>query len=254
MELVHLTDDQAAAFEVDNHPESAVSAKYREIAEVFPGGPRSILDVGGGAGTFADRLLAHYPGAIVTNLDYSERLLAANRPNARKRLVCASVSEARALLDRQTFDVITMNFFLHHLVGPSYAACRENCLEVLRVCRELLAERGMLLIAEHDFAGPLGVNLPSRVIYEITRVKAPRFVRWVKPYFNTAGTGVCFRSRGSWLRLLRDAGFEPSVIYQMPWELGSMSRRLKFAALGLTAPAQCHFACVKAPAAMARSG
>lgn len=246
MELVHLTDEQAGAFEVDNHPENAVLAKYREIAQTFPDGPQEILDVGGGAGTFADRLLAKYPRANVTNLDYSERLLAANSPNPRKRLVCASVSDAKALLRDRKFDVITMNFFLHHLVGPTYSACRDNCLEVLRTCREMLSDKGLLLIAEHDFSGPLGVNVPSRVIYEITRVRTPSFVRLVKPYFNTAGTGVCFRSRRNWIGVLREAGFVPDVIYQMPWELGSMNRRLKFAALGLTAPAQCHFSCVSA--------
>jgi ubiquinone/menaquinone biosynthesis C-methylase UbiE len=246
MDLVHLTADQAAAFEVDNHPEEAVQAKYREIAKCFPDGPREILDVGGGAGTFADRLLAQYLGATVTNLDYSELLLAANKPNPRKRLVCASVGDAKSLLRDRKFDVITMNFFLHHLVGPTYASCRTNCLEVLRTCRDMLSESGVLLIAEHDFAGPFGVNVPSRVIYEITRIQAPSFVSLAKPYFNTAGTGVCFRSRRSWVSVLRKAGFEPTVIYQMAWALGSVSRRLKFAALGLTSPAQVHFSCVAA--------
>lgn len=243
MNLVYLTNEQTGAFEGDNHREEAILAKYEVIARRFPAGPATILDLGGGAGTFADRLLARYPSAIVTILDCSDRLLAANRQHPRKRLIRASVSDLDAVLRSERFDVITLNFLLHHLVGPDYRTCRTNCVQTLRACTNLLSEHGVILVAEHAFAGPFGINIPSRIIFELTRIRTPALVRLIKPYFNTAGTGVCFRSSRDWAGVFRESGLSCEPIFDMPWTLGSISRRVKFAALGLTSPAQRHFAC-----------
>jgi ubiquinone/menaquinone biosynthesis C-methylase UbiE len=244
LDLIYLEEDQASAFEQDNHRPEAMKAKYDIIKERFPNGPTSILDLGGGAGYFADKILAEFPSCEVTILDSSALLLNKNRARDRKVLTMGSVSEIDDLFFGRRFDVITMNFLLHHLVGKTRKSCWENCVETLAACRRHLAKDGVIIIAEHAFDGPFGTNIPSNTIFAITRIRQPLFVKFARRYFNTAGTGVCFRSERSWRAVFAAAGLTATSIFHMPWELGSIRRRLKFAALGLTSPSQRHFVCI----------
>ena len=112
------------------------------------------------------------------------------------------------ILTGRAFDCITVNWVLHHLVGKSYRTCWQNCLATLVCCKGLLKPNGVLIVAENMFDGYLRTNLPSHLIYRITSMRWPWFVGLARRFFNTAGTGVCFRSQRAWQQLFAQAGFE----------------------------------------------
>ena len=132
------------------------------------------------------------------------------------------------ILAGRTFDYITVNWVFHHLVGNSYRTCRNNCLDVLMQCKELLKPNGMLLVAEDMFNGYLGSNLPSHIIYAITATRWPWVVRVAKRFFNTAGVGVCFQSQRAWQHMFAQAGFNV-----VAFQRGLVWRWLGFRGIGI---------------------
>ncbi|MEJ1968054.1 MAG: class I SAM-dependent methyltransferase [Rhizomicrobium sp.] len=241
MELLYLEETQAAAFDKEFHSPAEMNAKYARFEQLAAGRPLRILDIGGGNGRFVDKLLDRFPDAQATVLDVSSTLLAANKPHPRKTLVMASVDTLPGGLNGETFDVITMNWLLHHLVGPTHEKCTENCISLLDKCRALLTPNGNIVVAENMYDGFAGTNIPSWLIYGITRIKAPLFVSVSRRFFNTAGVGVCFRSRGSWRRLFRQANYataheDDGYIWKM-----TPVRRLSYALLGIQHVCHRHF-------------
>ena len=126
MELVTLSEAQNAAFDSEYHSVIEIKTKVAVLRDLLPGGPRSLLDLGGGNGAFLDEMLTAFPAARGTNLDISEHLLGKNKPHPRKRLVHGSIGDLTALFPREKFDVMTINWVLHHLVGPTYGSCDNN--------------------------------------------------------------------------------------------------------------------------------
>lgn len=164
----------------------------------------SFLDVGGGNGRFADRLLRRYPGAKATVLDSARMLLAQNVPHPRKRLVLGS-AEHLAVLFHERFDLIAFNWALHHFVTSTYSATRRLQREILRQARALLAPGGAISVFENLYDGSIFDGLPGRLIFHATSSQplAPLARRLGA---NTAGCGVCFLSRRQWEQEARRAG------------------------------------------------
>lgn len=202
-----LTDTQTAAFNADFHSVEELDRKLLRIEWFFGSRPFSILDLGGGNGHFLDTVLDRFPAARGTVLDLSDTLLSLNKPSSRKSLILASVEALPDVVEGEKFDLITMNWLLHHLIGTEYRACRNNCLSLLERCRTLLNPGGVILITENMFDGYFGTNIPSWLIFRVTRIRAPWIVRLTHRFANTAGTGVCFRSQRSWVRLFAAAGY-----------------------------------------------
>ena len=75
-----LDNTQLAAFDVEFVDDRLWPLVAARIDSDFPAGDFRFLDVGGGAGRFADQLLERYPRTSGTVLDSSERVLAGNRP------------------------------------------------------------------------------------------------------------------------------------------------------------------------------
>ena len=218
IDALYLAESQNQEFDTEYHSAAEFDRKVDLIRTYLPDGPRRILDVGGGNGNFIDRMLESFPEAEGINLDVSRYLLDRNAAHPRKQLLCASVAEAREKLGDGRFDVITLNWLLHHLVGPDYAVCRRNCAETLRLCGELLSPGGVIVVAENMFDGYWKTNVPSRVIYELTRIRQPLVVKLTGRFFNTAGVGVCFRSEGAWRRLFGESRLTVGEhFYGEPW-------------------------------------
>ena len=70
MAMKQLADDQLAAFDTEYVTEPLWDILKRRIDRAFPDGRFSFIDIGGGNGVFADRLLAAYPDATGTVLAY----------------------------------------------------------------------------------------------------------------------------------------------------------------------------------------
>src|SRR5215469_2725847 len=116
LNLVLLDETQNQAFDTEYHSRKEMEDKIAHIASHFDNRAFSILDLGGGNGRFLDELLECFPGANGVLLDVSESLLSQNKAHSRKQLLKASVDQIPSLL-QEKFDVITINWLLHHLVG-----------------------------------------------------------------------------------------------------------------------------------------
>jgi ubiquinone/menaquinone biosynthesis C-methylase UbiE len=216
-----LQETQNEAFDKEFHTSEELDTKFAQMIrlsnlrddQVF-----NVLDLGGGNGIFADHLLARFPNSTVTIIDISSFLLSKNKQSNRKELINGSIEDMSKFFAGPTFDYITVNWVLHHLVGKDYQACYENCLKTLRHCRSLLKPTGLLIIAENMFEGYLRSNLPSHLIYLITAIKWRWVVQLTKRFFNTAGVGVCFQSQRAWQRMFAEAGFDVMAFQQgLPW-------------------------------------
>jgi ubiquinone/menaquinone biosynthesis C-methylase UbiE len=191
-----LDTDQIKAFDVEYVDVDRWAAVQAQIDADFPDGDFSILDIGGGNGAFVDKVLAHYPRARGTVLDNSEHLLSRNRPNERKSLLLKSAEDLASV--EGSYDLVSCNWVLHHLVDSSYGKTREHQLTALREMRRLLTPRGRISIFENNYAGFVHNNLPGRIIYAVTSSKIlAGFARRMGA--NTAGVGVCFLSKDQWL-------------------------------------------------------
>lgn len=202
--LKKLSDEQLISFNKEYVRGSRWDALLANIQRDFPDGRFRFCDIGGGNGVLADRLLEHFPHARGVVLDNSRLLLHKNQPHPRKTLLCTSADTIDAL-PRGQFDLVFLNWVLHHLVSPSYHATTSNQAQALQQAVELLAPGGRLAVYENLYEGVLFENLPGYLIFQLTSMRA---LAGITRRFgaNTAGIGVCFRSQRSWERLLSEAG------------------------------------------------
>jgi len=200
-----LADSQVEAFDTEYVDDARWLIVKMSIDRDFPVGEFTFLDVGGGTGRFADRLLAEYPGSKGTVLDNSEVLLSRNLPSERKAVLLDSVENLDQINMR--YDIILVNWVLHHVVGDSYALTRRNQLWTLRTLGTLLTERGRISVFENVYDGLLIGNLPGWLIYQLSANQAiSRITRRLGA--NTAGVGVCFLSKKQWLSTMNDAALD----------------------------------------------
>lgn len=186
----------------------------------FPEGDFSFLDVGGGNGVFADRLLAGYPAARGTVLDSAPSLLARNTPHERKTLQAQSAANLSHLEER--FDLVCFNWVLHHLIGNSRKESIDHVRATLMSAVGLLTPRGCIAVFENFYQGYLVDDLPGSLIFNLTSSKA--LARVTKAMgANTAGLGVCFQSKRGWLDTIARAklmpiGIELDQRWPIPWQ------------------------------------
>lgn len=230
--LLKLADDQIEQFDLEQVSDSMWPPIKDCIDRDFGGGKFSFLDLGGGNGVFADRVLRAYPEATGTVLDAAELLISRNTPSPRKVSI---VGDATDLREIGKFDIIFCNWLLHHIVSESYARCRANIDMVLAECRKHLTPRGRLSVYENQYNGFID-SAPSRLIFAATssRILSP-IMRSMGA--NTAGVGVCFLSRAEWTRTLSKQYTVLAHYNDRAWRV-SLLRRAAF----LISGAQCgHF-------------
>lgn len=241
MKLGYLDESQNEAFDFEYHSEVELQGKLAFIRDAFPNGPGRILDIGGGNGKFMDRLLAEFPESEGYLVDISQNLLDKNRPNPKKHLILGSFEDLPELLPEKSFDLVTINWVLHHLVGPSYRQSVENVEQALAMTSRILSPHGLLLVAENEYQGLLESNLPSHVIYSITKIRNPAVVGLTRRYFNTAGVGVCFQSKRAWFNIFKRSGLNVDFYLQNSrWKHG-LKKRLLFLLLFLRMQRHGHF-------------
>jgi hypothetical protein len=214
-----LDASQVEAFDTEYVDDARWLSVKASIDRDFPDGAFTFLDVGGGNGVFADRLLAAYSRSDGTVLDNSEVLLARNQPNERKTVMLDSVENLEHL--EKKYDIIFLNWLLHHVVSESYAQTRRNQLWTLSAVNALLTERGRVSVFENLYEGFLIGNLPSRIIFLLTSSQAIKGIAR-RLGANTAGVGVCFLSEKKWLSTIHAAGLtvrNRAAPDDWPWEL-----------------------------------
>lgn len=205
MEVKKLANEQTEAFDVEYVSGEKWEMIRDHLTRAFPNGKFTFLDIGGGNGVFVDRILAHFPLARGTVLDHSELLLSKNKPHQRKRIVYGAVEHLPSHFSGEKFDVIFINWVLHHLITNDYKNTQINIVTALTMAREHLQPAGFLSIFENMYDGLFMDNLPSHLIYYLTSSKLLEPV--VKRLgANTAGCGVCFLSKRKWEEKLALAG------------------------------------------------
>jgi hypothetical protein len=170
-------------------------------------GAFTLLDVGGGNGFFVDRILAEFPNATATLVDNAQTLLNRNRQHPRKRLVLGSADDLSKQLGGQRFDVVSLHWVLHHMVVRSWGGSAAMQVRLLRDVRQLLSDRGRVSVLENMYQGRVVESFAPWLIYQLTSSRALAAVAKMGGA-NTAGVGVAFRDRASWLRTFGDAGLK----------------------------------------------
>lgn len=115
------------------------------IADLTPfSTPHILLDVGCGSGGLAVEYCAQTPSARAVGLDLAAPLLYLSRMADRRRLgnrIEPLVGDMFAIPRSQRFDVVVLSWILHDLLD-------KQALEVLRQCRAVLSDRGVLIVVE----------------------------------------------------------------------------------------------------------
>jgi len=201
-----LSDDQLEVFDTEHVNHRRWLPIKRCLDRDFPDGRFTFLDLGGGNGNFADRLLENYPESSGAVLDNSQLLLNRNKPHPRKRLVFGGVENLESIVDTQ-YDVIFFNWILHHLVArSSYSRTRENQRLALRSTLRILTDRGRVSVYEDIYNGLAIDGAPGWIVYRLTSMRTvARLLR--KLGANTAGVGVCFQSYRQWCAAIERNGF-----------------------------------------------
>lgn len=192
----------------------------------FGGREFSVLDVGGGTGDFADRILDRFPLARVHLLDNAEYQLERNVPHPRKQLHLGSAEDMLELFGETRFDLVCFNYVVHHFVLGSYSRTRLEQRKVLSAGASLLAPGGRVSLVEH-LCNSFFRSASSRLMYELTSSQALAPV--VKRFgANTAGVGVCFLEEQTWFDDLNSVGFRVLELTReyVEWGVqGSLMRR-----------------------------
>jgi SAM-dependent methyltransferase len=200
-----LAEDQLAAFDREFVTDVIWEAFASEVRKDFPDGIFSFIDLGGGNGVFADRVLRNFPKSTGTVLDNAPSLLEKNVPHERKTVVLGGIEQIESLLPGRRFDVVCFNWVLHHLVGSTHEASTKHQCKALQDAAGLLSPNGRISVIENFYDGWLFDALPGRVIFELTASKAlAGLIRSMGA--NTAGVGVCFRSRNDWHKTMSASG------------------------------------------------
>lgn len=205
MKMKKLSDEQVVPFDTEYVNDDRFDAVKSCVKNDFPHGQFALLDLGGGNGLFADRIIREFPKSRVTVLDNSELLLSRNRAHPQKKILNCSVAALHSITEK--FDLITVNWLLHHLVSDTYLRSKQNQVETLLELRNLLTPGGRISIYENCYNGTIIDWLPSALIFSVTSLKfgSPIFKRLGA---NTAGVGVCFLSRKQWIQLFAKTQYQ----------------------------------------------
>ncbi len=173
-----------------------------------------ILDIGGGSGVLADRLLELFPKAHVTIVDLSQSLLDFNRSHPNKTLVCQDAWDfLREQRGRVQYDLINFDVLLHHILTPaSFTETRNLQSEIIRQATACLAPGGWISIREiaYESMSCLPNRSTHRLLWFASTRRLPALLRrsLQRLGMNSQGGGVAFFSAKEIQGVLEQNGLE----------------------------------------------
>ena len=202
-----------------------IDAQEEVVARLLTRGGRGVgrfLDLGAGAGAFAEVVMRAHPGATGVLVDFSEPMIAAARERlssyaGRWEYVTGDLSQAAwtAALPAGRYDAVVSAFCIHHLPDERKRALyREAC--------DLLEPGGLFLNWEHVSTRGLGDGMleewmvESLLEAERTRPQPRPDDEVLRDYFDSAEADILAHPQDqcSWLR---EAGFvDADVFFQIP--------------------------------------
>lgn len=209
-EIIQLAEDRVESFAHDSTAIHAVAPVVNAIRRFIPVKENlSLLDVGGGNGTFLDTMLQAMPDATGTLVEMSLGMAEKNSTSNRKTVVCANFLDwaAKTTQSAQRFDVIFFNFVLHHFVGKHRNESIRLQTRALQGAKSVLAEGGLIVVYEIHYNGLFHDESSSALIHALSSsaLLSPVVKRLGA---NTAGYGVCFHSENFWRRLFGEHGLK----------------------------------------------
>lgn len=178
-----------------------------------------LFDIGCGSGLFTDKFLSEYRNATACCMDFSRGMLAKNKFDSRKTLVCGN---AKALpFWGQRFDLINIDAVMHHMIEPDgYERSVSSISTFLDRLREVSSPRGLLAVREIAVQGVPWGRLAPRMIYGVSTMRLPDAgVRLLRKFgLETAGVGVAFLTKRNWMNVFHNTGWSVIDAMERPWE------------------------------------
>ncbi|MFB9216376.1 class I SAM-dependent methyltransferase [Vibrio sinaloensis] len=192
----------------------------KQLDMLFPTAkPFHLLEVGGGRGLYADKVLTKYPSADVTLIEPDKGVLELNRPNNRKHLHCSLFEEHTF---DQHYDIIQFNWVLHHFVANTYYETILLQQQALRTAYDQLADNGLVVMFENFHEGILVNNLTNEWLgSDVASSNLDPSIR--RLITSNARSAVCFHNRSTWHDMLLNAGFEV-ILHVPPHSLRSLGQ------------------------------
>ncbi len=216
--MKQLNEASLSHFDAENVSDLMWAVFLERVRGAHSSGQFRFIDLGGGTGRFADQVLAAFPGSHGVVLDNAATLLDRNTEHPRKRLLLSGIEDA-PLAAVGSFDIVCFNWSLHHLVMDGYAATRRAVDGALLAARDALLPGGHVSVFENLYDGAVAKGLPGRLIFAITSSRALTPVARLGGA-NTAGVGVCFRSRSGWLDVFDANGLTVEATAEdPPWRM-----------------------------------
>ena len=161
------------------------------------------LDVGGGIGSFAS-FIADITDMSVDVIDPSSLAWSNFIDNKKVNLIR---DDFMNFSSNRQYDIISINLVLHHVIDPAGHQDRTLLLQsaFLSKAKSLLAKNGLLIIQENFYNGYFNTDIPGQLVNILTGSQL--LSKILKPFANTAGEGVRFRSISKWIKILEACGF-----------------------------------------------
>ncbi|GLT19415.1 hypothetical protein GCM10007938_31970 [Vibrio zhanjiangensis] len=175
------------------------------------------LDVSGENASYADKLIAQYPGCFVDVVEPDSHKSSKSKQHSNKLLINKTYQQLNAL---RNYDVVQFNWALHHFIAPCYEETQTLQLNALKAAYDMLGPEGIVIIFENFYEGKDHSNSPGKLIYQLTSsrlIKRPISQLGAR----TAGVGVCFNSELYWREQLIKAGFS-SVFSAHCYDFGNL--------------------------------
>ena len=114
--------------EYSDKPNEYYGEERNDIIAYIPKNVKRLLDIGCSSGEFGLNLKKHFPQICIWGIEPFEK--AAQLANGKlDKVICSQFNANLAELQDQTFDCITFNDVLEHLVNPDQAL--KNCIPLL---------------------------------------------------------------------------------------------------------------------------
>jgi ubiquinone/menaquinone biosynthesis C-methylase UbiE len=212
-ELYETYEEGSAKIYLDNY--SSVLEKIKTKDEI------KILDIGGASGHYAMELYNYLAEKKrkITVLD-SAKYETWERYSKEIEFIEESVDNIENLFSENTFDIVFANRVFHHLVRGTWKETIDGIKKTTREIYQIVNNDGWLCITDHFYNGMMYDKSSSRIIYGLTSCPLSAVVKMCKKLgAESAGVGVCFLSRKTWITYLEDAGFKIEKINENKKEL-----------------------------------
>ena len=151
-----------------------------------------IADFGGGNGRLLDRVLQRLPQALGTNYEVSEQLRFLNAHSERKTV---SAESFLSINTHAEYDLILINWVLHHLVGNSLPETLQLIRSATAIAARALKPGGVIVVSENLIQSTLSERFASAALFKVTgsRLLKPVISR-MRDGAAIAGVGIYYMS------------------------------------------------------------